>query len=302
MEGSLRGLATRAVPPMDILRQMLQALDYVHHEGYVHGDVKPDNILFRTLPMENTYHFELADFGLCSRTSCDARWGTRQYKSPEAALVGKQTSKADIWSLLVTILWCKDFENFRQREADLQTADVIDIVSRFKENSELAEMAIIDPDQRASAAQMLANLFQGKGLTTPVVLLSNPPASGSPGSRSRGRSNPASLPRHRSLQQSGRSETGQETGHSEPSSPAFLRRQSLRPRHERSKTEQSEPSSPLKDQQKGESESTVLALPHRSLRPRRGQLRRSETGQTDQSSMASYPRRRAGTFARDCRN
>ncbi|WEW57729.1 hypothetical protein PRK78_003196 [Emydomyces testavorans] len=82
---------------------------------------------------------------------------------------GGQTPKVDVWSLFVTMLWILEIQFRRcqfQTAQDAQAAVLfaaanMDIVSKIR------EMAIIDPDQRASAAQMLVKLYNGEGLSTP---------------------------------------------------------------------------------------------------------------------------------------
>lgn len=49
--------------------QILQALKVIHQAGYVHGDMKPDNICVRELPQiqkqfKRHFEFSLIDFGM----------------------------------------------------------------------------------------------------------------------------------------------------------------------------------------------------------------------------------------------
>ena len=93
-------------PPLDetavvnIARQIASALDYVHAEGIIHGDLKPGNILMnqRGQPL-------VADFGLSRSLFVSAPsqranryWGTLNYLSP-AAIAGQiEDTRRDIYA------------------------------------------------------------------------------------------------------------------------------------------------------------------------------------------------------------
>nr|XP_023417884.1 putative sperm motility kinase W isoform X2 [Cavia porcellus] len=82
-----------------IFRELLEAVQYCHNRGVIHGDLKPANIL-----MDREGHPKLSDFGVAFRflpgqevTTCG---GTRQYAAPEIFLQKKyQGPPLDIWSL-----------------------------------------------------------------------------------------------------------------------------------------------------------------------------------------------------------
>ena len=163
--------------------QMLQALDCIAWKGIVHRDVKPENILFILQP-DGQYQFQLGDFGLCNRiVDATTFAGSPLYIAPEMWREGEQTNKVDVWSLFVTMLWTLNiggfrhsdqFRNYRQvQRAVLSAASNVDSVSKIR------EMAIVNPEERASAAQMLVKYFDGAGLSTPQnqvpALTSSPP-------------------------------------------------------------------------------------------------------------------------------
>ena len=155
-----------------VFPQMLKALDCVAWKGIIHRDVKPENILYTSQP-HGQYQFQLGDFGLCNR-AIDARTfaGSRLYMAPEMFQEGDQTHKVDVWSLFVTMLWILDADDFRQRSTHFKSdAEVRRAISSAAANvesvSQLREMAVVDSESRASAAQMLAKLFNGDGLSTP---------------------------------------------------------------------------------------------------------------------------------------
>lgn len=181
MHGSLESLATREYQARYehcelMVPHMLQALDYLDVHGVIHRDIKPANILYKR---EATgYRFVLGDFGLCNNVNLAASTGkgTPIYMAPEI-LRGKthlQSTRSDIWSLLVTILWTIDLADIRKvsravnhhSERDMRNwwarvrATANDIAS-------WKSMCEEDPARRPSAAELLCKQFGGRGLTTP---------------------------------------------------------------------------------------------------------------------------------------
>ncbi|KAJ5799399.1 uncharacterized protein N7518_001467 [Penicillium psychrosexuale] len=172
-DGTLDSLVESGIPWLKevtgcAFHQMLQALDCLAVNGIVHRDVKPENILYTALPGAR-YHFQLGDFGLCNRTvDAHSSVGTPLYAAPEVHNHGVQTHKMDIWSLFVTIAWALDFHGFRQNVSHFKTLQQAQqaLLSISSKIGEIQEMARVDPDERASAAQMLVKCFDGKGLST----------------------------------------------------------------------------------------------------------------------------------------
>jgi serine/threonine protein kinase len=88
-----------------ILKRVTKALDYAHREGFIHRDIKPDNILFRK---DNTP--VLVDFGIARAVDADSRLtttgmiiGTPHYMSPEQCRGEKIDGRSDIYSLGIVL-------------------------------------------------------------------------------------------------------------------------------------------------------------------------------------------------------
>jgi len=95
------GAGLEAVEAVRVLESMAQALEYAHNQGYIHRDIKPDNIMFR-----NGDTPVLVDFGIAKAigtttklTKTGMSIGTPHYMSPEQIRGQAVDGRADIYSL-----------------------------------------------------------------------------------------------------------------------------------------------------------------------------------------------------------
>ena len=94
----LNGAADTAVLS-SVLMQLTAALDYIHSQGIVHGDLKPENIILR--PSADGPVVTIMDFGLHAVTGggSEGLSGTFEYMAPEVIRGEPQQPSSDLYAL-----------------------------------------------------------------------------------------------------------------------------------------------------------------------------------------------------------
>ncbi|MFO0734685.1 MAG: AAA family ATPase [Labilithrix sp.] len=88
---------TRSEPAsrVALLLELLDALEYLHRNGVVHGDLKPSNVLVAGGSVK------VLDFGLAFHAGAaraDGRWGTPPYMAPELLAGGPPSPSSDLFA------------------------------------------------------------------------------------------------------------------------------------------------------------------------------------------------------------
>ena len=92
---------------VEIIKRILNAINYCHIRGIVHRDLKPENVLLDESDGDNYSGIKLVDFGTAvkyNQKKMTSLTGTSFYIAPEVVKAGLEggkayTSKCDIWSI-----------------------------------------------------------------------------------------------------------------------------------------------------------------------------------------------------------
>ncbi|XP_043996275.1 serine/threonine-protein kinase 10 [Gambusia affinis] len=157
-----------------VCRQMLEALNYLHHMKIIHRDLKAGNVL---LTLEGD--IKLADFGVSAKNTKtlqrrDSFIGTPYWMAPEVVMCETMKDapydyKADIWSLGITLIELAQIEpphhELNPMRVLLKVAKseppTLDQPSKWSRdfNDFLRKALDKNPESRPSAAQLLEHPF-----------------------------------------------------------------------------------------------------------------------------------------------
>ena len=145
-----------------ILRQIFEAMNYLHKNNIAHLDIKLENIL-----INKKLEIRIIDFGFGvydpKKTLNNFFGGTPNYMSPEIVLKRPYISiLSDIWSLgvLVFKLFCNDYPFKGFTEKDLYTCITkgkfrIKCYVNFDVRKIINSMLVLEPNKRLSLEQLL---------------------------------------------------------------------------------------------------------------------------------------------------
>jgi len=167
----------------NVVRQILEAVEYMHNNGIAHRDLKPENLLCSG---PNNEVIKVTDFGLSKdfgqatlKTSC----GTPDYVAPEVLKGTAYDNSVDVWSIgvITYILLCgfppfygnndqQIFEKIMRADYDFPSPDWDGISNEAKEF--ISAILVLDQNKRPTASECLeAPWIVSKAPTAPLQRL-----------------------------------------------------------------------------------------------------------------------------------
>jgi ankyrin repeat protein/uncharacterized membrane protein len=149
------------VKAAEVLVQIADALASLHSKGYIHGDVKPENILFTSEGVPKLSDFNTAKaMATISKTKPGYTPG---YAAPEQLRGGRLTEKIDSWALGLVLyeaimgesLLPLDERGYEEALAKLERGELTIKTTGIREIDELVKSCLrINPNDRPSAQQI----------------------------------------------------------------------------------------------------------------------------------------------------
>ena len=128
-------------------QQLVAAISYLHYNDVLHLDVKPANVL-----VDTNHHCKVIDFG-CAQSDSNpeksSMQGTPAYRAPELFQGKQPTTKADVYSLAVT-LWSLKHQQlpYQGQNNDIVIYQVVAFKRRPSHDPEFEMLWHSDPQQR----------------------------------------------------------------------------------------------------------------------------------------------------------
>ncbi|XP_072562117.1 serine/threonine-protein kinase PLK3-like isoform X1 [Paramormyrops kingsleyae] len=153
------------------LRQLIEALKYMHGEGILHRDLKLENLL-----LTENLQLKLADFGLATKLKPlkmrQKRFcGTREYAAPEVWKMEGHGPEADVWALgcimYTMLVGAYPFDGTAMEIMQRVTEGQYTLPKTLSSSARklISWMLQRDPQDRPTLDQILSHKFFTKGFT-----------------------------------------------------------------------------------------------------------------------------------------
>ncbi|KAK9869355.1 hypothetical protein WA026_003112 [Henosepilachna vigintioctopunctata] len=159
----------------EILKQLLEGIQYIHSKRIVHHDIKPSNIFIQT--DNGKLLIQLGDFGLaCPLQSVrhSLAFGTKLYAAPEQ-LAGECNPKSDIYSLGIVL-----FELVETFKTDMEKNKCIEelkksgylppqIVAHYPQLANIITKSVSkSPQDRPDACELLQEISEVRAISEEI--------------------------------------------------------------------------------------------------------------------------------------
>nr|QBK93705.1 MAG: putative serine/threonine protein kinase [Pithovirus LCPAC406] len=148
-----------------IVLQLIIGVEFMHSKGIVHGDIKPNNLLW----FKNTETMKIADFGSASIDGMTTGSYTKRYRAPKNNNEQSIMSQ-DIWSMGATVFEFVTGEEFTHKWHSRinKMFSKVSMIREFESDymgkfypfcNLLSRMLEIDPIKRITASEALSHSF-----------------------------------------------------------------------------------------------------------------------------------------------
>ena len=150
-----------------LMKQILEAVNYLHYHGVCHRDIKPENILLSST--DETYQLKLIDFGLSKVLKAmddimNGEVGTLYYMAPEV-IMGNYNEKCDVWSCGVILyimlsgnppFFSKNEKTLKEKICKMKYDFDFPAFSKVSEDAkDLIRQIFVDSERRPTTSDLL---------------------------------------------------------------------------------------------------------------------------------------------------
>ncbi|NXI45321.1 HUNK kinase, partial [Galbula dea] len=163
-------------------RQILSAVEHLHHQGIVHRDLKIENFL-----LDENNNIKIVDFGLSNTAKCEGlsqellhtQCGSPAYAAPELLAHRKYGPKVDVWSIGVsmfamltgTLPFTVEPFSIKQLHQKILTGEISPIPSDLSPGAVHFMQSLLEPDpaKRPGVREAMEDRWLNEGFTRKIL-------------------------------------------------------------------------------------------------------------------------------------